>query len=230
MSQTYWHKFWREHGDRTRDADAQTQVLRTVQGRPVPETTIELLLAQVRALVGPTKECRVLDLCCGNGVLSEELARGAKEVLGVDLSPGLIASARERQASNLEFRCADVRALDFPPARFERILLYAGLQYFSEDEAVALLGRARGWMSETGVLVLGDVPDIGCRWKFFDSEVRRRGYFCSLQAGEPLIGTWFERAWIRYAGEFAGFASIEILDQKPSLPYAHFRFDARLRV
>ena len=40
---------------------------------------------------------RVLDLCCGQGVLVPELLKaGAKEVLGVDASPRLIESASQR--------------------------------------------------------------------------------------------------------------------------------------
>jgi ubiquinone/menaquinone biosynthesis C-methylase UbiE len=56
---------------------------------------------------------KVLDLCCGQGVLARALAEaGAAQVVGVDLSPALIQAARGRGGSgNLRYVVADARAL-----------------------------------------------------------------------------------------------------------------------
>src|SRR5580700_9795048 len=56
---------------------------------------------------------RVLDLCCGEGYLGRFLAtRGAREVVGIDLSAALIGEARRRADSPaLIYRVDDARAL-----------------------------------------------------------------------------------------------------------------------
>ena len=68
---------------------------------------------------GPYSGQRVLDLCCGQGVLARLLAeRGVAQVLGVDASPQLIAAAERRErerarpggppsTTTIEFRVAD---------------------------------------------------------------------------------------------------------------------------
>ena len=58
---------------------------------------------------------RVLDACCGQGVLARELACSrVAEVVGVDLSDQLIAAARSRSAGDarLKFVVGDARELD----------------------------------------------------------------------------------------------------------------------
>ncbi len=60
---------------------------------------------------------RVLDLGCGHGAMSLELAGDGAQVLGLDLNAELIDWARahvepRRVAGSLRFRCEDVRAVD----------------------------------------------------------------------------------------------------------------------
>jgi cyclopropane fatty-acyl-phospholipid synthase-like methyltransferase len=229
VSASYWTRFWVDHGAKSRGDDPQSQVLRTSGGRPVTPEVVGILVGELVRLLELDRSRSLLDLCCGNGVLTAELAKSALRTFGVDLSPELIAAARERGAENLEFTVADVRAIELPRTAFDRILLYAGIQYLDEAETVALLERARQWLADGGLLVLGDVPDLRRRWSFFDSPDRRRAYFRGIASGEPIIGTWFDPDWLRHAAVYAGFEKAEILDQDPRLPYAHFRFDARLR-
>jgi ubiquinone/menaquinone biosynthesis C-methylase UbiE len=195
----------------------------------VDPETVELLARELVGLLGLRRDDRLLDLCCGNGVLTFRLAEHTSSALGLDLSPALVENARARRRENLQFAVGDVRDLEVADGSFDRILLYAALQYFDEAETVSLLGRSRRWLASGGTLLLGDVPDLRRRWAFFDTADRRAAYFHGLAAGEPVIGTWFDPDWVRHAGSFAGFESVEILAQHPRLPYAHFRFDARLR-
>src|SRR5690348_5998090 len=56
---------------------------------------------------------RVCDLCCGEGYLGRKLARrGAREVVGVDLSSALIEVARQRaDEPGLSYHVDDAQAL-----------------------------------------------------------------------------------------------------------------------
>lgn len=59
---------------------------------------------------------RLLDAGCGTGALAVEAARRGAEVVGIDLSPGLIAIARERApsalAGRLRFEAGDMLSSD----------------------------------------------------------------------------------------------------------------------
>src|SRR5262245_49085220 len=67
------------------------------------------------ALVGDVKGKRIVDLACGEGYYTRELARrGAARIVGVDLSSGMVDLARSQEATDqlgVEYLVSDVRAL-----------------------------------------------------------------------------------------------------------------------
>ncbi len=71
------------------------------------------------------RSARILDLGCGTGRHSVELARRGYQVVGVDLSPGQLARAREKAAEadvGVDFREGDARCLHFSE-EFDLVLL-----------------------------------------------------------------------------------------------------------
>ncbi len=58
---------------------------------------------------------RILDLGCGDGALTAELAQLAPDgfVLGIDGSRGMIETARKLERKNLSFKVQDINSLDF---------------------------------------------------------------------------------------------------------------------
>ncbi|MBC5806535.1 MAG: bifunctional demethylmenaquinone methyltransferase/2-methoxy-6-polyprenyl-1,4-benzoquinol methylase UbiE [Candidatus Eremiobacter antarcticus] len=66
-------------------------------------------------------DAQLLDLCCGTGALTRELARKVPRgrVVGVDFSEAMLAVANRRPRNNIEYRRADVLDLPFPDERFD---------------------------------------------------------------------------------------------------------------
>ncbi len=61
-------------------------------------------------LLKPQAGERILDLGCGDGVLTEKIAAAGASVLGVDASEDMVAAAQKR---GLDARVADGARLDF---------------------------------------------------------------------------------------------------------------------
>ena len=85
-------------------------------------------------LLAPKKGERILDLGCGTGVLSAEIAERAAEVLGIDRSPEMVAQAQNR-FPGLQFEVADATKLGFED-EFDAVFSNAVLHWIPEAEKV----------------------------------------------------------------------------------------------
>lgn len=118
---------------------------------PGAETYDAFLASQV-----PASAARVLDIGCGLGRLTARLAVPGREVLGVDLSPEMIARARVAGAGipRLSFVCGDAFDLDLGAGRFDCVLSAAVLHHLDTDTAIE---RMMGWLEPGGRLVIHDL-------------------------------------------------------------------------
>ena len=83
--------------------------------------------------LAPVAGERILDLGCGDGVLTAEIAAKGAHVTGVDSSEAFIAAA---QARGLDARLMDGQALEFT-AEFDAVFSNAALHWMTNAEAVA---------------------------------------------------------------------------------------------
>jgi len=76
---------------------------------------------------------RILDLGCGDGTLTEQLASlvPAGEVIGLDASEGMIRAAKELEGGNLRFELMDIDALDYQ-GEFDLIFSNAALHWVGD--------------------------------------------------------------------------------------------------
>lgn len=91
-------------------------------------------------LLGDVKGLRVLDLACGEGFYTRLLHKaGARRVVGVDISPAMIALARAQehaQRAGLEFVVADVQ--DMPVLGEFDVAVAGYLLHYAPDRAALL--------------------------------------------------------------------------------------------
>ncbi len=95
-------------------------------------------------LVGDVSGLRVLDLACGDGIYSRQLkAMGAAEVVGVDISSGMIDIARleeNQKPLGIEYLCSDAKDIANLPgfiAGFD-LIVGAYLFHYAPNEQVLL--------------------------------------------------------------------------------------------
>lgn len=225
----YWKTFWLTHAKENQGTEPQMQVLRTLNKQPVESDVFAAIVDSIVTMLDPEPENNLLDLCCGNGLITRELFNRFRAVTSVDLSEEFVSQLSSGTTGNITAFAADARTVDFPANSFDRILLYAGIQYFSESETIDLFMRMRRWIREGGVVVIGDIPDETRKWNFFNSPERESAYFEALKEGKPMVGNWFEPGWLVRLSKHAGFKSAETHLQPQSFPYQHYRFDLVLK-
>ncbi len=83
-------------------------------------------MARTLAAAGIGPDMKVLDVACGPGIVACAAAQRAAHVTGIDLTPAMIAQARERQESlrlsNLDWRVSDAMKLPFAEGAFDVVL------------------------------------------------------------------------------------------------------------
>ena len=106
-------------------------------GNPI----VALEEAVVHELIRSAPPGRALDAACGTGRHTAHLARLGHQVIGVDLTPDMLARARER-LPEAEFQTADLRELPAEDASFELIVCALALAHLPElDDPVSELAR-----------------------------------------------------------------------------------------
>jgi ubiquinone/menaquinone biosynthesis C-methylase UbiE len=86
--------------------------------------------------IGPTDD--VLDVACGPGLVACEIARVARQVTGIDLTPAMIEQARQRSIgmANVSWVVGDAQPLPFPDASFSRIVTRYSFHHFTDPRGV----------------------------------------------------------------------------------------------
>lgn len=87
---------------------------------------------------GITSNDSVLDVACGPGLVACEVAKVARQVTGVDLTPAMIDQARKHQQSlglaNLDWVVGDAQPLPFADGTFSRVITRYSFHHFSNTK------------------------------------------------------------------------------------------------
>jgi SAM-dependent methyltransferase len=160
----------------------------------------------------------VLEPACGSGRMLAEMARRGHRVTGIDLSPAMVAYARQRLADEgLAGRVVHADMTDFElPQRFDlaHCLINTFRHLLDEGTAVAALRCIARALAPGGLFVLGmHLSDYGWRARQRERWVGRRGathVTCNIQSWPPDRRARRERVRSRLRIEERG--RIELLE------------------
>ncbi len=107
-------------------------------------------------LLQPQPGERILDLGCGDGILTEKLFTLGAKVIGIDNSPDMIAAARLR---GIDARIMDARSLTFAN-EFDAVFSNAALHWVKDDPDAPVVGAFRALVS--GGRFVGEFGGHGC--------------------------------------------------------------------
>lgn len=109
----------------------------------------KVILPNLMRMLDLKKETRVLDLACGQGFFTREIAKHTAHVIGSDLSPSLIRLAKEQSDPKLQFTVADAASLTFAKdASFDVVVCVLALQNIEKLQET--LREVRRVLTKTG--------------------------------------------------------------------------------
>jgi ubiquinone/menaquinone biosynthesis C-methylase UbiE/ribosomal protein S18 acetylase RimI-like enzyme len=121
---------------------------------------IDAVRRQLAGLASSDVRGPVLELCCGTGGVTAELARMFDEVTGVDLSPDMLARAalrmRREHRTNVRLREAEVSTLRYPAASFSAVVISLGMHELPWAIRGHVLEQTAVWLKPGGRFVCCD--------------------------------------------------------------------------
>lgn len=143
---------------------------------PVARLLVGRFLTAVEESVRELRPASLLDVGCGEGIVTERLARAfpATRVVGVDVAePALLEEWERRRAPNLGFEPGSAYSLPYAEDEFEVVTAFEVLEHLERPhEALAELARVAGralvlsvprepWWRATNALSGRYVRDLG---------------------------------------------------------------------
>lgn len=220
---------YKEHPKSCALDDVWGQVSRTVNGQPVSQDQIDLIVDAIRTALHPTLSDCVLDIGCGNGALASYLFDQMGGYLGVDHSEYLIGLAKQFFDSHghVAFHVWDaVEYVQTEPApeRFTKALCYGTFSYFSHEAARGvLLGLSERFVRLESVFI-GNLPEKSRARSFYrpDIDVDKTVDDCTTS-----IGIWRTEDEFRHLAHECGW-SMTCLRMPTEFYGAHYRYDVLL--
>ena len=201
-----WHSFWKDYRniDFKSEDDLFIQVGKTVNGQPISRLVFMAMIEDIASSLELNSSDTMLEMCCGNGLLTLPLSEFVNEVVAFDFTDHLIATAQKfRTNSKITYRIADANSNFFEAFALQRMpnkfLMNDSLGYFTLQELKAIIVRIMDNSDHFRFYITG-VPNDALKWNFYNTEERKQAYIASVNAGETSgkgIGHWWDMQLIQ---------------------------------
>lgn len=223
-----WKVYYRDSPS-LKSTHPQIRVMRTKFGVPISEEDWKKTVGYLKRKLKLSKDKTVLDLCCGNGLLSLEFAKYVKHVDAIDFTDTMIEELNSHQIKNIHTKIADVNTVELPDNAYDIIIIYFAIQHFDKSETVRLIKKLKTSLKKDGVIYIGDIPNEERLWHFFYTQEFRFKYYEGLINSQPVLGTWSSKSFFVNLGEYLNFKKVKIIKQKKYMINNHYRFDVLMQ-
>ena len=223
----YWKHLY-DSLSKSPDTSLLEQVGKTLNGAPLPEEQLTLIVDSAVEALNLSKQDLFVDLCCGNGIITERIAPLVRRAWGIDQSAGLIAAAqRHSNAENVEYIVAE--AIHVDPHLFSglrKYLINESIQHFTTEYLDNVL-HAMSRLESGSMIYLSGIPDLEKIKLYYDTPAKIAFYESREREGKPHSGKWWLRSDIEQIARNRGFRT-RIVPQKYEMVTHYYRFDILL--
>jgi ubiquinone/menaquinone biosynthesis C-methylase UbiE len=145
------------------------------------------------------------DLGCGPGQTTQYLASlGVSDLLGIDLSPGMVETARQASQGQIEFTVGNMLDLEFPDAHFGSMLAFYAIVHLTHAELAQALQEIRRVTKPGGQFLLAFHvgQETNSVTEFLGQEVEMAFYY-------------FEVEKVLKLAQKAGWEVVEVVERHP---------------
>lgn len=222
-----WKKYWNSFPNEFDGESFFEQVGKTVKRKPISEEQLKEIISGIISNLDLKPEDSVLDLCCGNGLITKSISGYCASITGLDYSERLIEIATKHNGgSNIEYIYGDVNNLEafLKGKNFSKAYMYEALQHFTPGQFEGLLKNLKKVMGNDFIILVGSIPDKALKWNFYNTIRRKLSCLWKVLKNDEAIGTWWERDFIADVCKKNGL-KIRFLSQNKVLHTSHYRFD-----
>jgi len=220
----------KEHPKTCAADDFWGQVSRTVNGVPVSQENIDIIVKAIRDALSFSPGDVLLDIGCGNGALSRYFFDECAGFHGVDFSEYLIQIAKanfEKKPAHVFTEADAVRYVETETDtdRYTKALCYGAFTYFSFENAERLLAGLATRFANIDRIFIGNLPDRDRAHLFYPEG---KDYDSLLDDRESPLGIWRSKDEVRKLAQKTGWRA-EFSVMPDDFYSAHYRYDALLK-
>ncbi|MDQ0594343.1 SAM-dependent methyltransferase [Chryseobacterium ginsenosidimutans] len=223
-----WRKFWENYvgNAAANEEDLYVQVGKTSNRAPVTKEVFETFINDVVEKLELNISDTLLEMCCGNGLITLRLSKIVKHIYAFDFTETLIADALKYKSSdNIEYITGNAKEdftkifkSDLP--LIQKFLINDSTAYFSPEDIELIIKRIFT-ISKDFKFYLTNVPNDENKWNFYNTPERKANYEKAIQSGDIFLsgmGRWWKKSeFIKIAEKFN--LKIEIFDQSNEYSY-----------
>lgn len=190
-------------------ADYARDIYDELAGKPLDREVLDRFAGRLRG------RGVVCDMGCGPGQIGRYLADRGLDVVGIDLSPGMLEQAAALNP-DIEFYQGNMLALDEPDGAWAGIVAFYSIIHIPPGEVVAALREMGRALRPGGLLLLA--------FHTSDASGKRELRETEMWGEQVLLDFWFYDA-AEMAGylEQAGYVVEEVIEREPYAPEVEYQ-------
>ena len=192
---------YEERAENLEKDDYWGQVRRTINGKPVGKDQIDLIYNQIKNGLQMEKGDDLIDIGCGNGVLTNMFKDDVNSIFGVDRSKFLISVAEKVfQSQNIKYALGEVpsvlKEINYSVG-YNKVLMYGVFSFFNDTTSRDFFK----WATDNNIkrIFIGNVRDKSLAEKFYKRPVKEG----ELNDFKSSMGIWRDKEYfVKVSSEF----------------------------
>lgn len=198
---------------------------------------LDLIAADIIDKLRITEYDKVLDVCCGNGLITKLISKKCKVIYAVDFSKILIATAKkDNNAQNIHYCLGDALNISkyFPKNFFDKSYCYFSFQHFDFERGPLLVDALQKVTKCECSILIGDIPDLSRIWSYYNTPLKKSIFLMDSvwhrvrRKGQCSLGWWWHPDQLKEICNKLNLNCV-VLKQEKKLPHSYYRFDILIR-